>query len=376
MRVAHVSDVYLPRTGGIESQVRGLSQAQFASGVHVEIFTATPARKGHPVIEGEVDNGVPIHRLAVDLPGQLPISPQIGPRLGRLLSEHADVIHVHGGLVSPFAWPALTTAVHAGIPAVVTIHSVWAGWSRLFAAANNVTGWRRWPVIWTTVSEVAAVPIRKALAGSAEVRILPNGIDIEGWHSHEHPNHDDRELVVISVARLAVRKRSLALIDMMEQVRKQLPADIKLRLLMVGDGPDRSKVERATASKGMNWVECVGWKSAPEIRELFGQADVFINPTQLESFGIAALEARTYGLPVVALNGSGVTEFIEDGQEGLLANDDTGLVAALVQLATDRSLLEKITKYNHDNEPRFGWPSVIATAGQMYRDAIELASGP
>ncbi|MEI8083344.1 MAG: glycosyltransferase family 4 protein, partial [Actinomycetes bacterium] len=153
VRVAHISDVYLPRTGGIESQVRGLTQAQRAAGTHPAIFTATPAGPRRAVIPGETDNGVPIHRLAIRLPASLPVSPHVGPRLARALTAEADVVHVHGGLVSPFAWPALRTAVHAGLPAVVTVHSVWANWAPMIGGLNGITGWRRWPVVWTTVNE-------------------------------------------------------------------------------------------------------------------------------------------------------------------------------------------------------------------------------
>lgn len=369
MRVAHVSDVYLPRTGGIEAQIRGLSQAQQAAGDHPEIFTATPAGPKQPVIHGESDNGVPIHRLAIRLPGSLPVTPHVGPRLSRALQGSADVVHIHGGLVSPFAWPALATVVRAGLPVVVTVHSVWANWARVFGAANCLTGWRDWPVVWTTVSDMAATSLQRALGDSSEVRIMPNGIDVDAWRGRVSSPRDPNELVVVSVARLALRKRSLALIDVLSSVRKRLSDDVKLKAILIGDGPDRGKIERVIADRKMDWVELAGWRNGEQIREIFAQSDVFVNPTRLESFGIAALEARTFGLPVIALSESGVTSFVHNGQEGLIADDDAGLAEAIRRLATDKALLAKLTAHNRDTIPPFGWPQVIDIAKDLYLDA-------
>ncbi len=378
MRVAHVSDCYLPRTGGIELQVRGLSQAQHAAGESPSIITATPAARGRAVIDHETDNGVPIHRLALDLPGGLPISPYLGNRLRNLLVDTADVVHVHGGLVSVFAWPALRTAVRAGLPVVVSVHSVWSGWSGSFSAAHAVSGWRNWPVVWTTVSEVAAGPLRAALKDKQEVQVLHNGIDLGGWQPptpDTAPNSTREacsEIVIVAVARLAVRKRGMALVDILERARQAIPERHKVSAILIGDGPDRGRIERSLARRNMSWVRCVGWQDHHQIREHYAKSDIFISPSRLESFGIAALEARTFGLPVVALASSGVNEFITDHVEGLLVDDDDGLVHALAELTTNTPLREKITEHNRTVKPPFGWDAIVDKADACYQDAIAL----
>lgn len=372
MRIAHVSDCYLPRTGGIELQVRGLSQAQHAAGEQPRIFTATPARKGEPVIPGETDEGVPVYRMAVNLPAQLPVSPTVGKKLAAAIQAEADVVHIHGGLVSPFAWPALRTCVKAGMPVVVSVHSVWNNWSRAFGAMNVFTKWREWPIIWTTVSEMAADSLRSAIGPNADVRILANGIDVSSWHNHLEPPRAHNDITAVTVARLAVRKRSGELLRVLMEARKQIPQEIGLRAIFIGDGPDRSKLERVISSNNLDWVQLVGWKDHDEIRALFAESDIYVTATILESFGIAALEARTYGLPVVANGESGMRSFIRDGEEGLLVSDDTDMARAIARLATDSALLEKITQHNRTTEPEYGWPKVIENANQQYRDAMAL----
>ena len=77
------------------------------------------------------------------------------------------------------------------------------------------------------------------------------------------------------------------------------------------------------------------------IREVFAASDALAQASVLESFGIAALEARTFGLPVVARAQAGTSEFIHEGVEGLLAVDDEALGSALALLARDPALGER-----------------------------------
>ncbi|HEV7657870.1 MAG TPA: glycosyltransferase [Mycobacteriales bacterium] len=74
---------------------------------------------------------------------------------------------------------------------------------------------------------------------------------------------------------------------------------------------------------------------APEIRSLYEQPDLFVAPAVLESFGIAALEARCAGLPVLARTAGGIGEFGGHDRHGLLAGSDSELVRDLVRLAAD-----------------------------------------
>lgn len=378
MRVAHISDCYLPRTGGIELQVEGLAHAQLAAGHRPRVITATQeSRSSVPEVGRSQDDGVPVLRLGLRLPYELPVTHRVGGSLRRALTEDTDVVHIHTGLVSPFAWPALRTAVHADLPVVVTVHSVLANWSRIFAAADALISWRNWPVVWTAVSEVAAKPLRQALAGRAEVHVLSNGIDIPFWRSTERDRAErlgrsPNEVTIVAVGRLALRKRSQALIDILTEARRRLPDHIRLRAIIIGDGPNRSSIDKALARRSMDWVHPLGWQTHDQIRAHYSNADIFVAPARLESFGIAALEARTFGLPVVAPDESGVTEFIRNGQEGFVARDDHGLTDAIVRLASDQELRASVTHHNVTIEPEFGWPTIVAKADDRYREAIHV----
>ncbi|MGZ4651088.1 MAG: glycosyltransferase, partial [Kineosporiaceae bacterium] len=107
MRVAHVSDCYLPRLGGIETQVHGLARRQRDAGFDVEVITATP-RARHDRTVREVVDGVPVNRATVNLPYELPVHPRPGREVLRIVEAAAiEVVHVHFGVVAPFAQGAL-----------------------------------------------------------------------------------------------------------------------------------------------------------------------------------------------------------------------------------------------------------------------------
>ena len=101
-------------------------------------------------------------------------------------------------------------------------------------------------------------------------------------------------------------------------------------------------------------------------------SDVYVQPSVKESFGIAALEARAAGLPVIARSQTGTTQFIRDHQEGLLAETDSAMASAIVSLAKDRALLAQLGEHNRSIAPQQSWPLVLARVDEAYARARHL----
>ncbi|MFD2349479.1 glycosyltransferase [Nonomuraea ferruginea] len=177
----------------------------------------------------------------------------------------------------------------------------------------------------------------------------------------------------MAVGRLAPRKQPVGLLRILEKARARVPAAIPLRATVVGDGPARPAMERYLARHGMSgWVSLPGRYSRERIAKVLESADVFVAPAPRESFGIAALEARTAGLPVVARTQSGVADFVEHGTEGLLGRDPGAVAEAVARLCEDRGLRERITRHNRANPPAAGsWPTVLAGFDRAYAEAAE-----
>jgi len=370
MRIAHVSDCYAPRTGGIETQVRALANRQSAAGHEVRLVTATP---GHgSVFSGrdEVD-GLPVHRVAARVPFELPIHPRTTLEVGHLLDGYpVDVVHVHAGVVSPFAWGAIRAATKRGIPTLVTVHSVWGPLARPgFGLSDALVRWTGWGATLSAVSDVAAARIAAAVPRGGEVLVVPNGIDPDEWTVTPVPAPDDR-LRVVSVMRMAPRKRTLPLVRILAAAAGQLAPGVTLSAMLVGDGPERGRAEKLVRDKGLaDIVRFTGRLDRRHILDVFASSDVYLQPSVKESFGLAALEARTAGLPVVARSQTGTTQFIHDGEQGLLASDDPGMARAVARLGRDRDLLRRITEHNRTTPPRDAWPHVLETVSRAYRRA-------
>ena len=150
------------------------------------------------------------------------------------------------------------------------------------------------------------------------------------------------------------------------------------RLILVGDGPEGDVLERDIDALGLrigrHRVELQGWSDRSRLRDLYANADAFVMASVHESFGIAALEASAAGLPVIARR-SGVAEFIRHGENGLLADSDQALAAAIRAFVEDGVIRSQLTP---DPLPlsRFDWGAVVDAHLAEYDRAIQLVSTP
>ncbi|MEU6711569.1 glycosyltransferase family 4 protein [Nonomuraea sp. NPDC046802] len=363
MRIFHVSDCYLPRLGGIEVQVADLVRMQRQAGHDVSVATAT---KGEP-LPG-------VRRIVARMPFDLPVHPfGVGHLTRWITSSRPDVVHVHTGAVSPFAWMGVRAAARAGVPCVVTVHSMWDPVTRgVYRLLRLAFGWHRWRLVATTVSNAAAAPIRAVAGPLIPVRVVSNGLDLSGWAPPPGTTPDRREEVhIVAVGRLAPRKQPVRLLKLLKAARARVPARVPMRATIVGDGPARGQMARFLAKHGMSdWVSLPGRYTREQIAKVLKSADVFVAPAPRESFGIAALEARAAGLPVVARAQSGVADFVKNGKEGLLGATLGDLARAVARLCADAGLREAIAEHNRATPPAAGsWETVLEGFERAYEQA-------
>lgn len=410
LRLALVCDWYPPRVGGIETHVRALAEQLIAAGHDVDVITTASGCRGEgagvagptasrgecPGVPPAValvrgSNGVRVRRLRLACVPHFAIaaSPRVVSAVTDALAEgEYDLVHAHASVLSPLAFAAMAAAHALGLPAVLTQHSVLGRAVPLLAAADRLVGWTRWRVLHTAVSPFVADEVRRAAAQAGhviETQVLPNGIHPRAWavsrrsgrgRSNAAVGGASRELQMASVMRLASRKRPRALIEIAAMLRARLPHDLPFRLRIAGDGPERAAVERDIRRLRLgNTVELLGWQPRDAVRALYADSDVFVLPSILESFGIAALEARCAGLPVVAMRHAGPAAFIRDSVEGLLADDDAGMAAQLVRLATDDRLRASIARHNRTTHPAETWDAVLARHEAVYAEARRMAHG-
>lgn len=359
MRLLHLTDVYTPEVGGIELFVRDLAARQAAAGHEVAVLTSTPNPSPDEAGIVEVLRAGPTRKVAA------------GRKI--VLSGDWDAVHAHLSVLSPFSSLVGSAAAAAGLPLVNTVHSLWAGRGPVVRAAGAVAHWRTSPAVWTGVSGVAAEQMRAVLPDGTPVHVVPNAVDVGWWRAG--PDQQDvsaprTAVTIVSVMRLAARKRPLHLLRVLREVRRQVPAEIALRAAIVGAGPLEPRLRQASARWGIaDWVSLPGLLDREAIRALYREADLYVAPALQESFGIAALEARAAGLPVVAMQSGGVGEFIRDGVEGRLCRDDRGLAHALADLAVDTFQREVMTATNLASPPDFDWARTLDGFASAYAAA-------
>ncbi|GGL35806.1 glycosyltransferase family 4 protein [Phycicoccus endophyticus] len=371
MKVALLSDCYPPRLGGIERQVHDLAHELARAGHGVEVFTATPGAEGERHGRRSVEeDGVVVHRMALPLPYGVPVNP-FAPRevRRRLRAGGFDVAHVHVGVVSPFATDMVRTARSAGLPVAATVHCLLGRWQPVVQAAGHLRRWSRDGVALSAVSRMAAEQVR-SVAGGGEVAVLNNGVDAAWWApAADRGERPPSEGVRVATAiRLVSRKRPLVLLGILHDARERLDPAIPLRATVAGAGPQRRAMEAYLRARGMDWVELPGRLDREGLRRLHHASDLYLSAARLEAFGIAALEARAAGLPVLAPRRTGVDDVIEDGVEGVLA-DDAGLAPALARLAGDAATRERMRAHVRSTPPRQAWPRTVAATLTEYRRA-------
>jgi glycosyltransferase involved in cell wall biosynthesis len=379
VRIAHVTDTYLPRTGGIETQVSDLAARQAAAGHDVHVLTATLGEGGERAGVVDHERGVAVHRLGARLPFDLPVNPGEARLIAAALrTTRPDVVHVHAGVLSPFAFDGARVALALRLPVAITWHCMLDGVVGALRAGARLTGWDRRPVALSAVSGVAAARVAAVFGG--DVAVVPNGLDLDAWAPPSSTAvaagpQPAGPLRLVATMRLAPRKRAVPLIDAVAAAAGRLEPG-SLRLDLIGTGPARSRVVDRVERHGLgDVVRLRGRLTRDQVRAAYADAEVFLAPAELESFGIAALEARVAGLAVVARRGTGIASFVVDGTNGLLVADDAGMADALVRLARDRRLVGEIRAVNRRVRPDLGWDRVLAAADAEYARATALVEG-
>jgi glycosyltransferase involved in cell wall biosynthesis len=370
VRVALVCDWFLPRMGGVELHLRDLALALRERGLDARVVTTTPGP--------DLVDGVPVHRVTTALAAGSGVAytpHALGAVRDVIRRERFDVVHAHASIVSPVAYGGALAGARARMPTVLTFHSMLHGSSFLLGASEALFGWSRQRVVLSAVSSVVAAQAARWIP-DAGVGVLPNGIDVGFWRPRDAAVPDDGEIVFVTAMRLSRKKRADSLLRAFASAARFVAGAPSMRLVVAGDGPDRLALRRLAAELGVaDRVALPGQLSRDELRQLYGRAHAFVLPSERESFGIAALEARTAGLPVIAMLAGGARDFIGQGREGLLARDQAELARFIARMVLDAPFRRYVAARNAATPPPYDWSDVAALHARFYEAAAELRRG-
>jgi N-acetyl-alpha-D-glucosaminyl L-malate synthase BshA len=193
----------------------------------------------------------------------------------------------------------------------------------------------------TAVSESLKADTCRTLTVQREVTVIPNFLDCHIYRRIPHPELRARlcpppfEKLVMHASNFRPVKRVTAVVEVFARIAREVPA----RLLLVGDGPDLGlALDRAKKLGVAHAVEALGEQD--DMVPLFSEADLFLLPSEQESFGLSALEAMSCGVPVVASRVGGLHEVVEDGESGYLhpIEDVDAMAQSGIRLLTEPEL--------------------------------------
>jgi glycosyltransferase involved in cell wall biosynthesis len=370
MRVAIISEVFLPKIDGVVNRTLNLIQQLIEFGDNVLVIC--PQAKGCnqcpvPVVGVPSFSFRPYPEYRIGMPKRREVE-----AIKRFAPE---VIHY----VNPFAFGFRCHDVlrRAGVrtPSVFSFHTLYGEFVKRYKGLQPLSNLLWWLMreyhnradVNLTVSSVMQQELVQR--GFQRVELWPPAVDTDLFHrGRKSPamrarlsdGQPDRPLL-LTVSRLAPEKN----VGFLANVLEQFP---DARLAVVGDGPQRAELERR-----FNGNACfVGYLKGQELAEAYASADVFVYASETETMGNVVLEAMAAGCPVVAPRAGGIPSLLAHGDTGFLyrAGDLVDAVALIRALLADQRLHSRVAQAARREVEGRNWEQSVARVRQVYGEAI------
>jgi N-acetyl-alpha-D-glucosaminyl L-malate synthase BshA len=227
--------------------------------------------------------------------------------------------------------------------------------------------------IVTSVSQSLKDETYRFFNTDKEIHVIPNFIELD--KNLKDPNIQCRrsviakedERIVTHVSNFRKVKRIPDVIKIFNKIQQEIPA----KLMMVGDGPEKAKAEKLCRELGLE-NKVIFFGNSNEVDMILSYSDLFLLPSESESFGLAALEAMAWGVPVVSTNSGGLPEVNFSGESGYLSNvgnvDEMGQNA--LKILRDTSVLATFKKNALEVAKQFDIKKILPLYEDIYKKAI------
>src|SRR5215216_195041 len=358
--------------GGMQNHTAELTRALDRRGVVQTVVTTRPPTAPYFQRLGDharvIRLGLPIRRFRQLYAPQAAI---IAP----ILAARSDVVHVHLGedlAVLPLG--AATARLHR-LPLVLTVHTSLRhtlAVSDLRSALLKTIGSpiERWGEHSAGAVLVITPPLLRLLLADGvdehRIHLIPPGVNPSLFEGpFEDPFAGIRRPRVLFVGRLAPQKGVSTLVE-----AAGLLEDPSVRVLLVGDGPEQSKLEREAKRIGVaDRLHFVGFLAHERLPAVLAHADLLVLPSLYEELGTVLLQAIQAGLPVVASKTGGIPDVIEDGVNGMLVppGEPEALARAIDLLLADRDLARRLSEGAQQRAKDYDWEVLAERILRVYQ---------
>ena len=383
MHIAFFSNFYLPVVNGVVRSVESFRQELARQGNNVFVF----AQEDN---DGYQDEAPFIFRypsltlpMQVDIPAVIPVSSFVDKLLPSL---KLDVIHTHHPIL--LGQTAANKAEEMNLPLVFTFHTQYREYTHYIPLPQDAIQEFLKETVETLLKEyirrcqhivIPSESMKEILVRDYGLRdrftVIPTGIDLEPYLKADGSKLRSRmgwnsDKVLVSTGRLVEEKNWTVLLQAAQKAREK---HTDLRVVLIGDGPQRKELEKLVSELGMTGrVTFTGQLPFSEVAVHLKAADLFGFSSVTETQGLVTMEAMAAGLPVVAVDASGTRDIVQDGKQGyLVQNDADALAKSIIGIFESPDRMHKFRTNALKRAAAFGVENCTKQLVDVYKQAIQ-----
>jgi glycosyltransferase involved in cell wall biosynthesis len=376
LRIAVVTETWPPEVNGVAMTLAKLVQGLSHRNHDVQLIRPRQTKTDSPMSDSSLEEvlmrGMPIPRypeLKLGLPSKKTL-------VKTWTLRRPDVVHI--ATEGPLGWSALQAAKVLKLPVTSDFRTNFQSYSKHYGV-----GWLRKPIVaylrkFHNATACTMVPTRELMRtlsqnGFANLKVVSRGVDTKLFNISKRDTSlrsswgaTDDTKVLISVGRMAPEKNLDQVLKAYEALKVTGQA---FKLVMVGDGPLKEQFQK-------RYPEIIfpGMLSQSNLAAYYASSDLFIFPSQTETFGNVTLEALASGIPVLAFDCAAARDWVQTGVNGWLVaeNNPEGFAAQAVAIFNSKDLLDQITQSTRQQVVHLDWDQIAEQVESVFWDAIRI----
>lgn len=376
LRIAVVTETWPPEVNGVAMTLAKLVQGLSHRNHDVQLIRPRQTKTDSPMSDASLEEvlmrGMPIPRypeLKLGLPSKKTL-------VKTWTLRRPDVVHI--ATEGPLGWSALQAAKVLKLPVTSDFRTNFQSYSKHYGV-----GWLRKPIVaylrkFHNATACTMVPTRELMRtlsqnGFANLKVVSRGVDTKLFNIAKRDTSlrsswgaTDDTKVLISVGRMAPEKNLDQVLKTYDALKSTGQA---FKLVMVGDGPLKEQFQK-------RYPEIIfpGMLSQTNLAAYYASSDLFIFPSQTETFGNVTLEALASGIPVLAFDCAAARDWVQTGVNGWLIaeNNPEGFAAQAVTVFKSKDLLDQITQSTRQQVVHLDWDQIAEQVESVFWDAIRI----
>lgn len=376
LRIAVVTETWPPEVNGVAVTLAKLVQSLSHRNHDVQLIRPRQTKGDAPLRDSSLEEvlmrGMPIPRypeLKLGLPSKKTL-------VKTWTLRRPDVVHI--ATEGPLGWSALQAAKVLKLPVTSDFRTNFQSYSKHYGV-----GWLRKPIVaylrkFHNATACTMVPTKELMRtlnenGFLNLKVVSRGVDTQLFNLQKRDlqlraswGADEKTKVLISVGRMAPEKNLDKVLQSYEALRSR---GAPVKLVMVGDGPLRDQFQQKYQD-----VIFPGMLVQSDLAAYYASADLFVFPSQTETFGNVTLEALASGIPVLAFDCAAARDWVQPNVNGWLVaeNNPEGFVEKAVSLFQQPELLDQVTQSTRHQLVHLDWDQIAEQVEGVFWNAIRM----